>query len=144
MRFTHSRSVLALLGIGIAAVAALAAGCGVDTPAPPAGSDQLGAVQYADESNFGDLVLRAQGPVLVDFYADWCGPCKVQAPILDDFARQAPQVSVVKVDVDQAPNLAMQYDIKGIPALRVFRDGQIVAEHTGVARIHELKTLTGI
>ncbi len=135
------------------------AGCGVESGPSPAGGEpssggpaagvpsdsaEVGAIQHADDSNFADLVLRAQGPVLVDFYADWCGPCKVQAPILEDFARQTPEVSVVKVDVDQAPGLAQQYEIRAIPSLRVFREGRIVAEHAGVAEMGELRSLVGI
>lgn len=153
MPLLRNRAVLAFSCAGIAAIAALVAGCrdGASGPASPVSSGAAGAdvpgpgaIQHADESNFAELVLRTQGPVLVDFYADWCGPCKVQAPILDDFARQTPHVSVVKVDVDQAPGLAQEYEIRAIPSLRVFRDGQIVAEHAGVAKLDELRSLMGI
>lgn len=143
MRYSRRLTVWALAGIGAAMSLALLAGCGLE-PSSPRASGGPGVVQYADESNFTDFVLRVQGPVLVDFYADWCRPCRTQAPILDDFARHTPQVTVVKVDIDQAPGLAQQYGIRGVPSRRVFRQGQVVAEDVGVANLHKLKSLVGI
>lgn len=143
MRFSRHLTVLAFSGIGVPTLLALLAGCGLETSFPRA-SGGHGTVQFADESNFAEFVLQAQGPVLVDFYAGWCRPCRIQAPILDDFARHTPQVTVVKVDIEQAPSLAQQYGIRGIPSRRVFREGQIVAEDTGVANLRKLKSLVGI
>lgn len=147
-----------LAGVGTGLVVAVAMGCGAHSPAPVpaqanapsepvakevADSTQYGSVQTADESNFESLVLQANGPVLVDFYADWCPPCRIQAPILDDFARESPDVLVVKVDVDQSPNLAASYGISSIPNLKVFRNGQVVNEHVGVAKKDQLRALSG-
>ncbi len=107
-------------------------------------SAEYGTVLHADASNFDELVLQADGPVLVDFYADWCGPCQVQAPILDDFARETTHILVVKVDVDETPNLARKYAVSSIPNLKVFHNGEIVNEYVGVAQKDQLKELVGI
>jgi thioredoxin 1 len=100
-----------------------------------------GQVEYADQANFDGLVLNSNVPVLVDFYADWCGPCRAVAPVLEELARETPDARVVKVDVDQNPQLASRYGISSIPSLLVFRDGQIVGEHVGLASKDHLKSL---
>lgn len=82
--------------------------------------------------DFARTVLEAEIPVLVDFYADWCGPCKVMAPVLDEVARETTgEVLVAKVDTDRAPEIAQRYDIRGIPTLVLFRDGKDRARLTG-------------
>lgn len=79
------------------------------------------------ETSFEEEVLRPVGPVLVDFYAPWCGPCKMLAPALEQLAGEfAGRVKIVKVNVDNAPELAMRYDITGVPALKLFRDGEVM------------------
>lgn len=88
---------------------------------------EINAVDFETE------VLRASGPVVVDFYALWCGPCKMLAPVLDQFASELPgQVKIVKLNVDNAQELAGQYDITGVPTLKLFRDGQAVDEIVGM------------
>ncbi len=82
--------------------------------------------------DFERLVEDAGVPVLVDFYADWCGPCKVMAPLLDEFAAEnVGKVLVAKLDTDANPAVAMQMGIRGIPTLVLFRDGSEVARQTG-------------
>lgn len=83
------------------------------------------------KANFQEEVLNYKGTVLVDFYADWCGPCKTLAPILQDFSNERKDIKVLKVDVDSERELATKYGIYSIPTLIVFRDGQIVRQRSG-------------
>jgi thioredoxin 1 len=83
------------------------------------------------KANFQEEVLDYKGTVLVDFYADWCGPCKILAPILQDFSNERKDIKVLKVDVDSERELATKYGIYSIPTLIVFRDGQIVRQRSG-------------
>ena len=82
-------------------------------------------------ANFNDEVLHADTPVLLDFYADWCGPCKMLAPILEELDGVAP-CKIVKVDVDENRALALQYAVASIPTLLVFRNGQLVNRSVGL------------
>jgi putative thioredoxin len=85
-----------------------------------------------DETFYRDVVERShQRPVVVDFWADWCGPCKVLAPVLEREVGEREGLELVKVDVDANPALAAHYEIRGIPALKAFRSGRVVAELTG-------------
>lgn len=92
------------------------------------GATVIGAQDFEQE------VLRAAEPVLVDFYATWCGPCRALAPTLDQLAGDlAGQARVVKLDVDQAPELARRYGISSIPCLVVFKSGREVERFVGLA-----------
>ncbi len=98
-------------------------------------------IEHVSQSNFEQKVLKSTVPVLVDFYADWCRPCQMLAPVLEEVARETPDAKIVKVNVDQNPELAAQYNVAAIPSLLVFKDGEIAAERTGLARKADLKTL---
>lgn len=90
------------------------------------------------KGNFQDIIA-GEVPVLVDFYADWCAPCRAQAPILKQVKDQLGEgVKIVKVDVDKNPALATKFQIRSIPALLIFRDGQLAWRHQGVALKSEL------
>ncbi len=89
--------------------------------------------QAVTSSNFDQQVIQAGQPVLVDFWAEWCGPCRVIAPVLDQVAEEfAGRASVRKVDVDAHQDLAGRYGIRSIPTLMVFKDGEPVETLTGV------------
>lgn len=90
------------------------------------------SVVYANNNNFNDLVLKNEKPVLVDFYADWCGPCRMLAPVLDEIAQDHPEYVIVKVNVDESPELASQYGVMSIPALFAFDGGNIIGQSLGV------------
>ena len=89
------------------------------------------AIIHADNSNFKSEVLESKGTVLVDFFATWCGPCKMLAPVLEKVADKHPDVKVVKVDVDQANALASSYGVMGVPTILVFKNGEIVNKAVG-------------
>lgn len=92
-----------------------------------------GRVLHADAENFREIVLEADTPVLVDFYADWCGPCRLLAPVLEELAREKPDARVVKVNIDHAPELAQHYRVSSIPTVLVFKDGKPDAQLVGLA-----------
>ena len=94
------------------------------------------------DANFNDEVLHADTPVLLDFYADWCGPCKMLSPVLHEIAEEnAGALKVGKVNVDEQMELAMRFQVSSIPMLVVFKDGQPVAKAVGYRSKEELNEL---
>lgn len=91
----------------------------------------MGLKQVAD-SDFEQSVLKAPGPVLVDFWAEWCGPCRQLAPVLDEIASDmSGKVTVTKVNIDENPETPSRYGVRGIPTLILFKDGKAVATKVG-------------
>jgi thioredoxin 1 len=92
-----------------------------------------------DESNFDRELTQDDKPLIVDFWAEWCGPCKMISPLLDEIAREkAGSVKVAKVNVDENQSLSLKYNIRAIPALLFFKNGQLRDQVTGVASKKDL------
>ncbi|MCL2883866.1 MAG: thioredoxin [Oscillospiraceae bacterium] len=90
------------------------------------------AVLTVTKETFENEVLKSAVPVLVDFWASWCGPCRMVGPVVDEIAGEVTDAKVAKVNVDEQPELAMQYGVMSIPTLIVFKNGQVVQKAVGV------------
>lgn len=88
-------------------------------------------IRHITNENFDAEVRQAAGPVLADFYADWCGPCKMLAPIVEEIAQERPDLKVVKINVDEADAVAAEFGIMSIPTLILFRDGKAESKMVG-------------
>ena len=126
-----------LFGLSLIVVFAVCLGCRRESASTP----QKEYVEHVVEADFQKKVLDSQVPVLVDFYADWCGPCQMQAPLLEEIASHSPKAKIVKVNVDENPGLAARYQINSIPNLKVFKSGKVVAQHVGLADKRQLASL---
>ncbi|MSO98390.1 MAG: thioredoxin TrxA [Rhodospirillaceae bacterium] len=89
-------------------------------------------MKHVTDASFEADVLKAQGPVLVDFWAEWCGPCRQIAPSLDEIAKEMDgKLTVAKVNIDDNPQTPTQYGVRGIPTLMIFKDGKLAATKVG-------------
>lgn len=96
-------------------------------------------IQAITDDSFEQEVIEANLPVLVDFWAQWCGPCKALSPVLEDVAQKyLDKVKVVKMDVDQNPSTPAKFNVRAIPTLILFKGGQVLVNHTGMLNKTEL------
>ncbi|HEX2905846.1 MAG TPA: thioredoxin [Phototrophicaceae bacterium] len=101
-------------------------------PAPPPANASGGKVEHVTDANFKQKVLNSKVPVLVDFWAPWCGPCRMIAPVVEQLAKDyAGQVKMVKLNVDENPVTGGQFQVRSIPTLMIFRDGRLLERQIG-------------
>ena len=92
------------------------------------------SIVHTSDSSFDTDVLQAEGPVLVDFWAEWCGPCKMIGPILEELSEELNEkIRIFKIDVDNNNQTAMKYSIRSIPTLMIIKNGVVQAQHIGAA-----------
>lgn len=99
------------------------------------------SVLHVNRESFEKLIHEGTKPVLVDFWATWCGPCRMLAPVLEEVAGERQDIAVCKVDVDEERELALEYGISSIPTLLVFRGGKVVSKSVGVISKDEMLAL---
>ena len=101
----------------------------------------MSSSQSVSDSTFESEVLKSGQPVLVDFYADWCGPCKAMAPLVDELAgTMGGKLKVVKINIDDSPNAPTKYGVRGIPTFMIFKEGQVVDTRVGGMSKNQLST----
>jgi len=97
------------------------------------------SIKHITNENFETDVLKSEEPVLMDFWAEWCGPCKMLAPILDQIADEYKgRVQIAKLDVEENQSIAMQFGVRSIPTLILFKDGVVEAQHVGMLSKEQL------
>lgn len=89
------------------------------------------SVVLVNKENFESEVIKSDRTVLLDFYADWCGPCRMVSPIVEEIAKEYPEYKVCKINVDEQPELASKFEVMSIPSLFVLRDGKVVNQSLG-------------
>ncbi len=98
-----------------------------------------GEVVHVTDDSFESEVLQSSEPVLVDYWAEWCGPCKMIAPVLDEIAtKYSGKVKIVKINIDDNPNTPPRYGIRGIPTLMLFKNGEVEATKVGAVSVSQL------
>lgn len=102
------------------------------------------SVLSVNKNVFENEIKTSEKPVLLDFYADWCGPCRMVSPIVDEIAEEYPQVLVGKINVDDVPELAMQFGVISIPTLIVMKNGEVSDKTVGVCSKSKLLDMLGI
>ena len=93
---------------------------------------------HINKDNFHKEVLNSDKPVLLDFFASWCGPCRMVGPILDEIAEEREDIKVCKVDIDQQPELASRFRVMSVPTLMVMKNGQIMEQSIGAKPKHQI------
>ncbi len=98
-------------------------------------------IKHVTDTSFEADVLKANGPVLVDFWAEWCAPCKMIAPMLDEIADEFKgKVTIAKLNIDESPKTPLRYNVRGIPTLILFKNGQVEGQKVGALRKSDLAT----
>ena len=98
------------------------------------------SVNVFNDNNFEEEVLKKEGKVLVDFYADWCGPCKMMSPVIDKIAEENSTVKVGKVNVDENPEIVSKYGIMSIPTIMIFENGNLMKKFIGLTSKSEIES----
>ncbi len=101
------------------------------------------SAMHIHNHNFQEEVIHSEKPVLVDFWASWCGPCRMVGPIIDEIAAEHPEYKVVKINIDEEPELASQYRVVSIPTLLVMKDGQVVQQSVGARPKNQILAMLG-
>lgn len=106
----------------------------------------MAEVKAVDTTNFQAEVMDSELPVVVDFWATWCGPCRQVAPVIESIAASHPELSVVKIDIDANPQIAQQYQVLSVPTLKVFKNGEVIKTVVGAKpkRVLERELLAGL
>ncbi len=99
-------------------------------------------IKKLGDANFEQELSQVTGPVLIDFWAEWCGPCKQMNPVLDQLAEEiGDTATIAKVNVDESPSLAGKFGVQSLPTFLVYKDGEVVKRHSGVTNKDALKAL---
>ena len=101
------------------------------------------SAMHINNRNFHEEVMKSEKPVLVDFWASWCGPCRMVGPIIDEIAAEHPEYKVVKINVDEEPELAGRFQVVSIPTLMVVKNGQIVSQSAGARPKNQILAMIG-
>lgn len=128
----HSSAILSCLALAVTAALAMSGCMGRSGQGFPWSQSSESRLEHVTTANFDERVLKCDKPVLVDFYAEWCGPCKQLTPILEEFSDEHPEVRVVKVNVDDNPELTKRFDVRAMPTLLAFRGGQVTSRSVGL------------
>lgn len=96
------------------------------------------SILHVTKDNFEAEVVNSKEPVLIDFYADWCGPCKMQGPILEDLAEEMKNVKICKIDVDKEQDIARQFGVMSIPTIMVMKNGEVTFKQPGLRQKRDL------
>ena len=94
-------------------------------------------------ANFENEVMHSEKPILIDFYADWCGPCKMQGPVLEELANDRDDVKVCKLNIDEQRDLAIEYGVMSIPTLMIVKGGEVTYKEVGLTQRRELDKILG-
>lgn len=95
-------------------------------------------MEIINDTNFEEKVINAKGKVLIDFYAEWCGPCKMMSPIIEEVSKEIDTCTIYKLNVDESPETSSKYGIMSIPTLMLFQDGEVLKVDVGMKQKEQL------